>query len=656
MRDLSSNVAAAGVVLMLSALSIGAAGAPQSGGTAPPGRLIDIDGHRLHIHCTGQGAPTVVIDGGAGTWSIHYSHIQAVLAGEMRVCTYDRAGLGWSDDGPLPRTSGRMAGELHRLLHAAGVAPPLLLVGHSLGGYTVRVYQDRYPEEVGGLVLVEAAHETQWEALPPEWAAGVKTLVGALRERAELARHGGITAADVNPGAFTAHAPEWREAHVAAQLTPRMYLAVAAENEGAFESARQVPRGRRPDLPLVVLTARRSFDAFAGSGLDTGPANRIWLQLQHGLAHLSSKAVHLFSDHDHALHATDPGAIVNAVRTGAAMVGGDSSAPAALGLGAAKLPATSTPEIDGLLRDLEDAYRSMDADRFARLFTDDMVQLDVPRRVHVKGRDQWLAWTRVVNEAHQTMNRQHRGRARVGDWVIAEVEWSGRVKGDAVGSPGRSREYRFTGLVMMRLRDGRIAEQIVYGDAPALSDQLGAGDQPSQPDTPQPRPVPEWVGAYFKAMVGTWIADNSAYRSDAEPFDAYGMEWKPGIGGKSLVGRLYALQGGREAGLSWEFREFWHPGEGELVASQFGSDGTYGVGPHGRRPDGTMEMVQTFYHPTGRVTRVGHRSELKADELVTRSFDVQADGTREPRRTYVWRRHAGEADDGPRSAQIPLDR
>lgn len=440
-----------------------------------PGRLVNAGGVRLHIHCVGQGAPTVVIDGGAGSWSIHYSHIQRTLAAETRVCTYDRAGLGWSDTRPGPRTSARMADELHQLLHAANVAPPLLLVGHSLGGYNIRVYQARYPEEVGGLVLVESGHPEQWDRLPPEWGEGLRAQIKWLRDRAEAARNGAIAKDQVRPGAFTAHAPEWRDAHVAAQLTPKMYLGVAAENEGAFESARQVPPGKLGDLPLVVLTAKRSFDAFAGAGLDLEPANRVWLEMQAELATLSSNAVQLFSEHDHALNASDPAAIVTAVRKGLEMLRARPTAPAALGLPRDVLATTSTPAIDGLLARLEKAYQKMDAARFVELFTEDMVQLDVPRRVHIKGRERWLAWTRdTINAAHRQMGRRHRGRALAGPWVIAEVEWSGIVKGEALGDGAGAgdRPYRYTGLVLMRVDGGQIAEQIIYGDQPTLVDQL----------------------------------------------------------------------------------------------------------------------------------------------------------------------------------------
>ncbi len=434
----------------LRAVAVSLAAAAVAGGQAEtrpaPGRLIDVGGHRLHIVCVGEGTPTVVIDGGAGARSIFYSHIQKALAKRTRVCTYDRAGLGWSDSGPLPRTSARMAEELHRLLHAAGVSPPVLLVGHSLGAYTVRIYQQRYPEEVGGLVLVDGAHQAQWQRLPAEWAAGVPALVAWLRERANAADSGTLKSADVEPGAFTNHAPEWRDAHVAALLTAKPYLGEAFENEAAFESAREVPTGNLDALPLVVLTARRSFAAFAASGLDVEQANRVWLELQRELTGLSTNAVQLFSERDHALHVSDPTAIVGAVQRGIDMVRARPAGPAALGLTQRLLPTTSTRDVDQLLIRLEDAYRAMDADAFAALFTDDMSQLDVGRRVHIKGRANWLVWTRDINAAHTRMERRHRGRVLNADWVIAEVEWSGSVRAQSVGTRGEDIEYRYSGL------------------------------------------------------------------------------------------------------------------------------------------------------------------------------------------------------------------
>jgi len=167
--------------------------------------------------------------------------------------------------------------------------------------------------------------------------------------------------------------------------------------------------------------------------------------------------------------------------------------------------------------------------------------------------------------------------------------------------------------------------------------RTAAGNRPE--DAPfGAAPPPAWVATYLEAMIGTWIADNRPHRSEDEPFDAYGIEWKWGVGKKSIVGRLFAMRDGKEVGTVWDFREFWHPGDGQLIASQFGSDGTYGVGPHARKADGTMEMLQTFYAPDGGVRRIGHRSELKPGEMVSRSFDVQSDGTWKARRVYSFRR------------------
>ncbi len=105
----------------------------------PPGQLVDVGGYRLHLVCQGQGAPPFVLESGAAGPGLMWQLVQPELAQTHRVCVYDRAGLGWSDPSPLPRTSANMAAVLHALLAAAGVAPPYLLVGHSLGGFNVRV-------------------------------------------------------------------------------------------------------------------------------------------------------------------------------------------------------------------------------------------------------------------------------------------------------------------------------------------------------------------------------------------------------------------------------------------------------------------------------------------------------------------------------------
>lgn len=138
---------------------------PGSPPIPPPGQLLDLGGWRVHLHCTGQAAasqPTVILEAGAGDFSVEWSLVQPGVARFARVCSYDRAGMGWSDLGPRPRTMHQIVNELHTLLDRGGVQPPLVLVGHSYGGWLVRLYASTYPADVAGLVLVEPGAEDPW--------------------------------------------------------------------------------------------------------------------------------------------------------------------------------------------------------------------------------------------------------------------------------------------------------------------------------------------------------------------------------------------------------------------------------------------------------------------------------------------------------------
>lgn len=130
----------------------------------PRGELIDIGGRSLHLDCRGEGLPVVVIDAGAQDWSTAWQRPQAALAQHTRVCTYDRAGLGWSDPSPGPHDGLRMVEDLQRLLQAAEVEKPVVLVGHSLGGMLNRLFYERYAGEVAGMVLLEPGDPDQLDA------------------------------------------------------------------------------------------------------------------------------------------------------------------------------------------------------------------------------------------------------------------------------------------------------------------------------------------------------------------------------------------------------------------------------------------------------------------------------------------------------------
>ncbi len=131
------------------------------------GRSVDIGGRSLNIFCSGEGNPAVIFDAGNGDPGYVWSDVQQAVGKRTRACWFDRAGEGWSDTGPFPRTSAAMSADLHELLQRASIPAPYILVGHSLGGLNARVYNGMYPGDVAGAVLVDAAHEDEPRRAPP---------------------------------------------------------------------------------------------------------------------------------------------------------------------------------------------------------------------------------------------------------------------------------------------------------------------------------------------------------------------------------------------------------------------------------------------------------------------------------------------------------
>jgi pimeloyl-ACP methyl ester carboxylesterase len=162
------------------------------------GTLVDVGGHELNINCTGEGAPTVVLETGLGNLAMSWEKVQLGIEKFTRVCVYDRAGYGWSEAGTLPRTSLQIAKELHQLLRNAGEKPPYVLVGLSSGGMHVRVFNGLYPNEVAGMVLVDASTEDQWNEMPPNvqqwWAKASRDNIRTTSK----SKHGSTCLASLN--------------------------------------------------------------------------------------------------------------------------------------------------------------------------------------------------------------------------------------------------------------------------------------------------------------------------------------------------------------------------------------------------------------------------------------------------------------------------
>jgi pimeloyl-ACP methyl ester carboxylesterase len=218
----------------------------------PPGQLVDVGGYRLHVNCTGSGSPTVVIESGWGDSSAGWAWVQPEVAKTARVCTYDRAGMGWSESSPEPRTAREYAKELHILLANANEPGPYVLVGHSMGGFTILVYAHDYPDEVSGLVLVDS------QALPAANAASSPAPKPGGTSLPSLMARIGLMRLLAGPlGAIQDLPPEAKQAYTAYSVTPRSIQTQWDEFMGMSEGGAQARAVTTLDaLPLIVLSAR----------------------------------------------------------------------------------------------------------------------------------------------------------------------------------------------------------------------------------------------------------------------------------------------------------------------------------------------------------------------------------------------------------------
>ena len=250
--------AVGGAIATISAAS-GPGASAQAGG-----QMVDVGGHRLYIECTGTGSPVVVLQSGLGESSSYWSRIAPIVAASTTVCTYDRAGHGRSDAAAAPQDGIALATDLHTLLERAGVAGPYVLVGHSSGGPYVRVFAARYPDQIAGMVLLDAQPADAFTALPdyPTTYPILRTVYSLSQPLARIGLLGpilGLPADQSTPAA----ARGARDEIVA--LPSALQQAQALTSLG--------------DRPLVVVTA--------GSGQQAG-----WLEAQDRLPGLSTNSIH----------------------------------------------------------------------------------------------------------------------------------------------------------------------------------------------------------------------------------------------------------------------------------------------------------------------------------------------------------------------------
>lgn len=272
----------------------------DAAGYSPPGRLVDIGGYSLHLDCRGEGTPTVVMDAGLGGSSLDWSLVQPELALATQVCTYDRAGMGWSEAGPQPRSPARLAEELRVLLQHGGIAPPYVLVGHSLAGKNVRMFASAHPSEVAGMVLIDARSESV------EATADMKAFAAALDGQAvqfSLARRFGI--ARLFGGAIMdlpLVPPALATQMVLFQTNPAAIAETTEEGLNRTVDDNTLAASNLGSMPLVVIAAGENM------------SEPTWAAAQNAMARLSTEGQLIVAESSgHAVHLDEPAIVIAAV-------------------------------------------------------------------------------------------------------------------------------------------------------------------------------------------------------------------------------------------------------------------------------------------------------------------------------------------------------
>ncbi len=288
----------------------------------PPGVLFDVGGRRLHLLCSGQrraGQPTVLLEAGLGSWSFYWRLVQPEAARFARVCAYDRAGMGWSERGPEPRSAERIAQELYALLGEAGESGPYVLVGHSLGGLLVREFARQHPEQVAGMVLVDSAHEDQLQRIPSARRETERS-IRAMRYLSVAGRFGLVRAMSRSllkrfPSVRT---PEDKAVFRACLLGSAYFDTIAAESRAMLaDDGRGERLGSLGDRPLVVIRAggRPSRLPAGMTAEQWRELRQPWEAIQEELVGLSSQGRLVVAEKSlHNVQMEQPEVVVEAIR------------------------------------------------------------------------------------------------------------------------------------------------------------------------------------------------------------------------------------------------------------------------------------------------------------------------------------------------------
>lgn len=291
----------------------------------PVGILVDAGGHKLHLNIQGNGSPTVIFENGSADFSFVWSLVQPEVAKFTKTVSYDRSGYAWSEPGPMPRTSKQICFELHTALQNAGIKGPYILVGQSFGGFLVRAFARYYPNEVSGMVLVEAVQEDQRIFMGGDTPMCIRQFASG-RTLPEVQTFFKPASINKEPPIFDSTiefplnkiSPALQQLQIWAQSQQTYRDAASAEMDWSPEDVADMYKHKNEssyklgDIPLIVLT--RGSGGYDGRA-DSAELENERLKLQAELAHLSTNSKHIIDyNSGHNIHLEDPQAVINAIK------------------------------------------------------------------------------------------------------------------------------------------------------------------------------------------------------------------------------------------------------------------------------------------------------------------------------------------------------
>ena len=292
-----------------------------------PVKLVDIgNGQRLNLYCLGSGSPAVIFDSGRSDSTIAWALVQPAVAKKTTACSYDRAGLGYSDAIRRPSTARNQTEDLHALLQAAHIKPPYVLVGHSLAGMNVRIYADKYRNEVVGMVIVDGSHEDQsvknWALGKPGGKAQFDAMLRDMQQCPIQAAKGLVKGTPLYKKCVDdADNPHFSPAIDAAlekyEITVRWQTASLSELQNIFYTSADETRATRKDfgdMPLIVLTHAPHAKAKDETEDMANQKTLLWEGFHNQVASMSTRGINIIvPNSNHYIQYDHPQVVIDAV-------------------------------------------------------------------------------------------------------------------------------------------------------------------------------------------------------------------------------------------------------------------------------------------------------------------------------------------------------